>query len=105
MLLPPFQYSTLPVSCHPGVLFKINPYLSGSKTTKANFHGRTNYSHPPGALAAVIVEPILSAAGIVELPEGYMAWLKSMCEQRGMLLILDEAQAAMDRPGGRRCCF
>jgi 2,2-dialkylglycine decarboxylase (pyruvate) len=52
-----------------------------------------------GAPAAVIAEPILSAGGIVPLPEGYLARLKQQCEERGMLLILDEAQTALGRVG------
>ena len=52
-----------------------------------------------GAPAAVIAEPILSVGGIVELPDGYMARLKEKCRERGMLLILDEAQTAMGRVG------
>jgi 2,2-dialkylglycine decarboxylase (pyruvate) len=52
-----------------------------------------------GAPAAVIVEPILSTAGIIPLPEGYLARLKQHCEQRGMLLIVDEAQTALGRVG------
>src|SRR5690606_19537108 len=34
-----------------------------------------------------------------ELPPGYLAALKRKCEERGMLLILDEAQTAMGRTG------
>jgi 2,2-dialkylglycine decarboxylase (pyruvate) len=52
-----------------------------------------------GAPAAAIVEPILSAGGIVPLPEGYMAALKQGCEERGMLLVVDEAQTALGRVG------
>jgi 2,2-dialkylglycine decarboxylase (pyruvate) len=52
-----------------------------------------------GAPAAAIVEPILSAGGIVPLPEGYMAALKQRCEERGMLLVVDEAQTALGRVG------
>jgi 2,2-dialkylglycine decarboxylase (pyruvate) len=52
-----------------------------------------------GAPAAVIAEPILSVGGIVPLPEGYLARLKRHCEDRGMLLILDEAQTALGRVG------
>jgi 2,2-dialkylglycine decarboxylase (pyruvate) len=52
-----------------------------------------------GSLAACIVEPILSSGGIVELPLGYLAALKTKCEQRGMLLILDEAQTGLGRTG------
>ena len=53
-----------------------------------------------GAPAAVIAEPILSAGGIVPLPDGYLARLKEHCEDRGMVLILDEAQTALGRVGG-----
>ena len=33
------------------------------------------------------------------MPEGYLAVLKKKCEERGMLLILDEAQTGMARTG------
>ena len=52
-----------------------------------------------GAPAATIVEPILSAGGIVPLPEGYMAALRQRCDERGMLLVVDEAQTALGRVG------
>ncbi len=52
-----------------------------------------------GAPAAVIAEPILSVAGIVPLPEGYLSALRARCDERGMLLILDEAQTGLGRVG------
>jgi 2,2-dialkylglycine decarboxylase (pyruvate) len=52
-----------------------------------------------GNLAAFIAEPILSSGGIIELPKGYLAALKQKCIERGMLLILDEAQTGMGRTG------
>ena len=52
-----------------------------------------------GSLAACIVEPILSSGGIIELPEGYLARLRQMCDDRGMLMILDEAQTGLGRTG------
>ena len=52
-----------------------------------------------GSLAACIIEPILSAAGIVEVTPQYMKKLKQLCEERGMYLILDEAQTAFGRLG------
>ncbi|MEV0398835.1 aspartate aminotransferase family protein [Actinoallomurus sp. NPDC050550] len=52
-----------------------------------------------GSLAACIVEPILSAGGIIEPPEGYFAALREKCHERGMLLILDEAQTGLCRTG------
>ena len=49
--------------------------------------------------AAVIVEPVQSSGGMVVPPEGYFGRLKEMSEQRGALLILDEAQTAFGRLG------
>ncbi|HUA76432.1 MAG TPA: aspartate aminotransferase family protein, partial [Acetobacteraceae bacterium] len=52
-----------------------------------------------GNLAAFIAEPILSSGGIIELPEGYLGALKRKCAERGMKLILDEAQTGLGRTG------
>src|SRR5471030_1373033 len=52
-----------------------------------------------GSLAAFIAEPILSSGGVIDLPLGYLAALKQKCEERGMLLILDEAQTGVGRTG------
>jgi 2,2-dialkylglycine decarboxylase (pyruvate) len=52
-----------------------------------------------GGLAAFIAEPILSSGGVIELPDGYLAALLERCHERGMLLILDEAQTGMGRTG------
>jgi len=56
-------------------------------------------SQSTGNPAAFIAEPILSSGGILELPIGYLAALKRKCEQRRMLLILDEAQTGIGRTG------
>ena len=52
-----------------------------------------------GAFAACIIEPILSAAGVVELTPEYLRRLREMCDERGMHLILDEAQTGFGRLG------
>ncbi|MPY56216.1 aspartate aminotransferase family protein [Streptomyces spongiae] len=52
-----------------------------------------------GSLAACLVEPILSSGGIIEPPVGYLAALREKCRERGMLLILDEAQTGLCRTG------
>lgn len=56
-------------------------------------------SQSTGSLAAFIAEPILSSGGMLELPPGYLAALKQKCRERGMLLILDEAQTGVGRTG------
>ena len=57
-----------------------------------------------GNLAAFIAEPILSSGGIIELPEGYLRALQAKCEQRGMKLIVDEAQTGLGRTGLMFAC-
>jgi 2,2-dialkylglycine decarboxylase (pyruvate) len=52
-----------------------------------------------GSLAACLVEPILSSGGLIDLPLGYLAALRAKCVERGMLLILDEAQTGLGRTG------
>jgi len=52
-----------------------------------------------GSLAAFIAEPILSSGGIIDLPHGYLTALADKCRERGMLLVLDEAQTGMGRTG------
>lgn len=56
-------------------------------------------SQSTGSLAAFIAEPILSSGGMLDLPEGYLAALQMKCRERGMLLILDEAQTGIGRTG------
>jgi 2,2-dialkylglycine decarboxylase (pyruvate) len=57
-----------------------------------------------GNLAAFIAEPILSSGGIIEPPPGYMRALQAKCAERGMLLIVDEAQTGLGRTGTMFAC-
>ncbi len=52
-----------------------------------------------GSLCAVIAEPVLSAGGIIVPPPDYFQRLRKLCDERGMLLILDEAQTGFGRLG------
>jgi 2,2-dialkylglycine decarboxylase (pyruvate) len=52
-----------------------------------------------GSLAAVVAEPVLSAGGVIVPPDGYFQRLRELCAQRGMLLIVDEAQTGFGRLG------
>jgi 2,2-dialkylglycine decarboxylase (pyruvate) len=52
-----------------------------------------------GSLAAAVVEPVLSAGGIIVPPDGYFRRLRELCDARGMLLVADEAQTGFGRLG------
>lgn len=53
----------------------------------------------PNDLAAVIVEPVISAGGVIEMPKGYLAALRDALHARGALLIFDEAQTGLGKLG------
>ncbi len=52
-----------------------------------------------GSLAALIAEPVQSAGGVIVPPKEWFARLAENCRERGMMLILDEAQTAFGRLG------
>jgi 2,2-dialkylglycine decarboxylase (pyruvate) len=52
-----------------------------------------------GSLCAFIAEPILSTGGIIVPPDGYFRRARELCDERGMLLVLDEAQTGFGRVG------
>jgi 2,2-dialkylglycine decarboxylase (pyruvate) len=53
--------------------------------------------------AAIIVEPVLSAGGVIVPPPGYFGALRTACDERGMLLIFDEAQTGLGKTGRTFC--
>jgi 2,2-dialkylglycine decarboxylase (pyruvate) len=52
-----------------------------------------------GAPAALVAEPVLSAGGVIVPPPGYFARLLELCEEREMMLVLDECQTGLGRLG------
>ena len=52
-----------------------------------------------GSIAALLIEPIQSAGGIIVPPVGYMKRLQQLCKEREILLIFDEAQTGLGRVG------
>lgn len=52
-----------------------------------------------GTVAALFVEPIKGEAGVVELPEGYLAAARELTSRHGALLIVDEIQTGAGRTG------
>lgn len=54
-----------------------------------------------GKRAAIIMEPIISAGGVLVPPKSFMQALRRAADERGMMLIFDEAQTAFGRIGYR----
>ena len=50
-------------------------------------------------VAAVLVEPVQGEGGVLPAPPGYLAGLRELCSDLGLLLILDEVQTGLGRTG------
>ncbi|MEZ4722763.1 MAG: aspartate aminotransferase family protein [Flavobacteriales bacterium] len=53
----------------------------------------------PNNCAAIIVEPVQGEGGFVPMPKAYMKELRRICNEFGILLILDEVQSGFGRTG------
>lgn len=53
----------------------------------------------PETIAAMIIEPIVGAGGVLMHPEGYVQGLRALCDKYGMLLIADEVMVGFGRTG------
>jgi acetylornithine/N-succinyldiaminopimelate aminotransferase len=51
------------------------------------------------ATAAVIIEPIMGEGGMREVSSPFLRDLRALCDDKGVLLVLDEVQSGMGRTG------
>jgi ornithine--oxo-acid transaminase len=53
---------------------------------------------------AVLLEPIQGEAGVIVPPLGYLAGVRSLCSERGVLFLADEIQSGLGRTGTTFAC-
>jgi 4-aminobutyrate aminotransferase/(S)-3-amino-2-methylpropionate transaminase len=53
----------------------------------------------PSAVAAIIVEPVQGEAGFIPVPRKFLARIRELCDQHGIVLVADEVQCGFGRTG------
>jgi len=83
------------------------PYRSPFDTTdpaqecaRALAHLRlTVAAENPERIAAILVEPVVGSNGVIVNPPGYLAGIRALCDETGILMICDEVMTAFGRLG------
>ncbi|WP_371496270.1 aspartate aminotransferase family protein [Kitasatospora sp. NBC_00374] len=53
----------------------------------------------PSTIAAVLLEPVIGTGGVLVPPAGYLAGVRQLCDEYGVLLITDEVMVGFGRTG------
>jgi 4-aminobutyrate aminotransferase len=59
---------------------------------------------PASEVAAIMIEPLQGEGGYLWPPEGFLAGLRALCDEHGILLIFDEVQSGVGRTGRMWAC-
>jgi 4-aminobutyrate aminotransferase len=93
----------------PGVYFApyANPYRcplgegpdAATEWSLAGLRRLFDHQVPPSEVAAILVEPVQGEGGYIVPPASFLQGLRSICDEHGILLILDEIQTGFGRTG------
>src|ERR671919_1062830 len=59
---------------------------------------------PPEEVAGIVVEAVQGEGGYVPAPQNFLKGLREICDQYGIMLIVDEVQSGMGRTGKMFAC-
>ncbi len=62
-------------------------------------HVRELVGQDPDGIAAIFLEPIQGETGVVPAPEGFLQAIRELCDEHGILMVVDEVQTGVGRTG------
>ena len=93
----------------PGVVHVVGPYLYRSsfaattedeEATRALAHlAEVVQFEGPEQVAAIVLETVVGTNGVLVPPAGYLPGVRQLCDEHGILLILDEVMVGFGRTG------
>src|SRR6185295_2577107 len=54
---------------------------------------------PPEEVAAIVIEPVQGEGGYVPAPAEFLRGIRRICDEHGIVLVIDEVQSGMGRTG------
>ena len=75
------------------------PLLPGFKSLPWGDHDALSAAAADPSVGAILIEPVQGEGGIRPLPDQCLKGLRDLCDEHGLLLILDEVQCGMGRTG------
>jgi 4-aminobutyrate aminotransferase len=82
------------------------PFAGAAEVTGADYIEQVLFHHmtEPGDVAAIFVEPIQGEGGYIVPPAGWLQALRDLCDEHGILLVMDEVQSGIGRTGVMWAC-
>ncbi len=91
--------ATLSATGNPKVHAGFTPLVDGYQHVSFNDVDAVGAAAGNANVVALLVEPVQGEGGVVIPQPGYLAALRRLCDDRGLLMMIDEVQTGMGRTG------
>jgi acetylornithine/N-succinyldiaminopimelate aminotransferase len=92
-------FASLAATDRPDYRRPFEPLLAGVRIVPLGDRAAADGAILAGRTAAVIVEPVQGEGGVQPVPTDFLAFLRKLCDGRGVALIFDEVQCGLGRTG------